>query len=131
MGDRITLGIGLGVLAYTLFALHDASNKGLVATLPVWQVMTCRSATIVVAVLVFGQRKNRIAGQTVPGCEGGKLTVVEAANSSAVRTNPNVASAIFHHGQSSIAGEPLALTVRGEQPPIGETQQAAALGAYP
>jgi len=57
MGDRITLGIGLGVLAYTLFALHDASNKWLVATLPVWQVMTCRSATIVVAVLIFGRGK--------------------------------------------------------------------------
>jgi drug/metabolite transporter (DMT)-like permease len=55
-GDRVTVGIGLGVLAYSLFALHDASNKWLVASLPVWQVLFFRSVTIVIACLAIGRR---------------------------------------------------------------------------
>lgn len=55
MGDRITLGIGLGALAYSLFSIHDAMNKWLVATLPVWQVLFFRSATIVVGCLIWGR----------------------------------------------------------------------------
>jgi drug/metabolite transporter (DMT)-like permease len=55
-GDRVTVGIGLGVLAYSLFSLHDASNKWLVASLPVWQVLFFRSVTIVAACLAIGRR---------------------------------------------------------------------------
>jgi len=55
MGDRITLGIGLGVLAYSLFSIHDAMNKWLVATLPVWQVLFFRSATVMLGCLAWGR----------------------------------------------------------------------------
>lgn len=51
------LGIGLSVLAYTLFALHDASIKWLVAALPAWQVLFCRSAVIVLGCCVIGRRR--------------------------------------------------------------------------
>jgi drug/metabolite transporter (DMT)-like permease len=52
-----TIGIGLGVLAYAMFSMHDASIKWLVAELPIWQVLFCRSLTIVVFCLVFGREK--------------------------------------------------------------------------
>jgi drug/metabolite transporter (DMT)-like permease len=52
MGDRVTLGIGLGVLAYSFFSIHDAGNKWLVATLPVWQVLFFRSLTITTGCLI-------------------------------------------------------------------------------
>ncbi len=54
-GDRVLAGIGLGVLAYSLFAVHDAANKYLVVFLPVWQVLFFRSATIVLACLATGR----------------------------------------------------------------------------
>ena len=53
--DRVMAGIGLGVLAYSLFSLHDATNKWLVGSLPVWQVLFCRSLTIVVGCLAIGR----------------------------------------------------------------------------
>jgi drug/metabolite transporter (DMT)-like permease len=56
-GDRVLAGIGLGVLAYSLFSLHDASNKWLVGYLPVWEVLCCRSLTIVIGCLVIGRGK--------------------------------------------------------------------------
>jgi drug/metabolite transporter (DMT)-like permease len=52
-----TIGIGLGVLAYAMFSMHDASIKWLVAELPIWQVLFCRSLTIVIFCLVFGRTK--------------------------------------------------------------------------
>jgi drug/metabolite transporter (DMT)-like permease len=52
-----TIGIGLGVLAYAMFSMHDASIKWLVAELPIWQVLFCRSLTIVVFCLAFGREK--------------------------------------------------------------------------
>lgn len=55
MGDRVTFGIALGVLAYSFFSIHDAGNKWLVATLPVWQVLFFRSSTIVLGCLVAGR----------------------------------------------------------------------------
>lgn len=55
MGDRVTLGIGLGVLAYSIFSIHDAMNKWLVATLPVWQVLFFRSTTVMLTCLVLGR----------------------------------------------------------------------------
>ncbi len=54
-GDRIGLGIGLGALAYSMFAMHDASNKWLVAFMPAWQVLFCRSLTVTVACLAIGR----------------------------------------------------------------------------
>ena len=54
-GDRVVAGIGLGVLAYSLFATHDAANKWLAASLPVWQVLFFRSSTIVTGALLCGR----------------------------------------------------------------------------
>ncbi|MGE0222663.1 MAG: DMT family transporter [Acetobacteraceae bacterium] len=54
-GDATILGIGLGVLAYGLFAVHDACIKSLVETIPVWQVLFARSATVLVACLLIGR----------------------------------------------------------------------------
>lgn len=50
-------GMALGVMAYFLFALQDASNKWLVATVPVWQVLFFRSLFIVIACLGVGRRR--------------------------------------------------------------------------
>jgi len=52
-----TIGIGLGVMAYAMFSMHDATIKWLVAELPIWQVLFCRSLTIVVFCLVTGRAK--------------------------------------------------------------------------
>lgn len=59
-GERLdrqgaVMGIALGVLAYGLFALHDAAIKVLVETLSVWQVLFVRSVTILAAALVIGR----------------------------------------------------------------------------
>ena len=51
-GERIGLGMVLGVLAYSLFALHDASNKCLVERLPVPEVLFFRSLAILAGVLI-------------------------------------------------------------------------------
>lgn len=55
--DRVMAGLGLGVMAYALFSVHDATNKYLVASLPVWQVLFFRSVTIVIVCLAIGRRK--------------------------------------------------------------------------
>lgn len=55
MNSRV--GMAFGVLACFLFSLHDASNKWLVATLPVWQILFFRSLIIVVSCLVIGRRR--------------------------------------------------------------------------
>ena len=55
--DRVVVGIGLGVAAFSLFATHDAANKYLAASLPVWQVLFFRSLTIVAGALIFGRGK--------------------------------------------------------------------------
>ena len=55
--DRVMAGIGLGVLAYALFSVHDATNKYLVGFMPVWQVLFFRSITIVVICLGVGRGK--------------------------------------------------------------------------
>ncbi len=48
-------GMALGVLAYFLFALHDASIKLLVgAGIPAWEVLMFRSAMIVAFCVAFG-----------------------------------------------------------------------------
>ncbi len=57
MNDRVPFGILLGVGAYSLFSIHDAANKWLVGSFPVWQVMAFRSGFIVIACLVAGRTK--------------------------------------------------------------------------
>jgi drug/metabolite transporter (DMT)-like permease len=52
-----TIGIGLGVLAYGMFSWHDATIKWLVAELPIWQVLFCRSLTIVIGCVVIGRTR--------------------------------------------------------------------------
>lgn len=54
--DRIGRGAALGALAYGLFAVHDATNKWLVATLPVWQLLFFRSGVIVAGCLAVGRK---------------------------------------------------------------------------
>ena len=56
MGRASTLGIGLGLLAYGLFCVHDAAVKWLVVTTPVWQIMFFRSLTVLLGTLVIGGR---------------------------------------------------------------------------
>ncbi len=55
-GESKTSGIALGVLAYGVFAVHDAVIKLLVADIPVWQVLFFRSATILAICLALGRR---------------------------------------------------------------------------
>jgi hypothetical protein len=43
--ERLTLGMVLALLAYSLLAMQDATVKWLVATVPVWQVLFLRSAS--------------------------------------------------------------------------------------
>jgi drug/metabolite transporter (DMT)-like permease len=62
-GEAVMLGIGLSLLAYALFSLHDASIKWLVAALPAWQILFCRSAAIVAGCLVIG--RGRLLGQAL------------------------------------------------------------------
>jgi drug/metabolite transporter (DMT)-like permease len=61
-----TIGIGLGVLAYALFSMHDATIKWLVAELPIWQVLFCRSLTIVLFCLTFGRTKLLARAMSTP-----------------------------------------------------------------
>jgi drug/metabolite transporter (DMT)-like permease len=49
------LGIALGVTGYFFFGLQDASNKWLVASLPVWEVLFVRSVVIVTLCCAFGR----------------------------------------------------------------------------
>jgi drug/metabolite transporter (DMT)-like permease len=62
-----TAGIALGVLAYFVFAVHDAGIKWLVADVPVGQVLFFRSATILVICLTIGRRAllERAAGSSL------------------------------------------------------------------
>lgn len=53
--ERVLLGAGLGMLAYSLFSIHDATNKYLVGFLPVWQVLFFRSTAVVAISLVAGR----------------------------------------------------------------------------
>jgi drug/metabolite transporter (DMT)-like permease len=73
-------GLGLGVMAYALFSVHDATNKYLVASLPVWQVLFFRSVTIVIVCLAIGRRKLLIrlveTPLKVPLAARGLLTLV-------------------------------------------------------
>jgi drug/metabolite transporter (DMT)-like permease len=51
-------GIALGVIAYALFAMHDAVIKWLVGHgIPAWEVLCCRSAVIVTLCLAAGRRR--------------------------------------------------------------------------
>lgn len=49
------LGMALGIAAYFFFSLHDATNKWLVASVPVWQILFFRSMFIVVVCIGVGR----------------------------------------------------------------------------
>jgi drug/metabolite transporter (DMT)-like permease len=49
-------GMALGILAYSLFSLHDAMVKGVVTTLPAPQILFVRSLVILVICLIVGRR---------------------------------------------------------------------------
>jgi drug/metabolite transporter (DMT)-like permease len=53
--NSVIAGMLLGVAAYALFALNDATNKFLVATLPVAQALFFRSLTITIGCLAVGR----------------------------------------------------------------------------
>ena len=53
--NSVVAGMVLGVAAYALFALNDATNKFLVASLPVAQALFFRSLTITAGCLVAGR----------------------------------------------------------------------------
>jgi drug/metabolite transporter (DMT)-like permease len=53
--NSVIAGMLLGVAAYALFALNDATNKYLVASLPVAQALFFRSLTITAGCLVVGR----------------------------------------------------------------------------
>jgi drug/metabolite transporter (DMT)-like permease len=53
--NSVIAGMLLGVAAYALFALNDATNKYLVATLPVAQALFFRSLTITIGCLAVGR----------------------------------------------------------------------------
>lgn len=55
MGETITRGIGLGVIAYGLFCVHDAAVKWLVDTTPVWQILFFRSFLVLLGTLAIGR----------------------------------------------------------------------------
>lgn len=52
-----SLAVGLGLLAYALFGVHDATIKWLVADIPVVQVVFLRSIAVFAACLALGRRR--------------------------------------------------------------------------
>ncbi len=54
-GNSVIAGMALGVAAYALFALNDATNKYLVTYLPVAQALFFRSLTITAGCLAVGR----------------------------------------------------------------------------
>ncbi len=56
-GQSSTAGILLGLLAYALFSVHDATIKWLVADLPVWEVLFFRSVAIMITCLALGRQR--------------------------------------------------------------------------
>ena len=60
------LGIGLGVLAYALFSVHDADIKWVVNELPVWEVLFARSVTIFAGSLLIGRRALAVRAVSTP-----------------------------------------------------------------
>jgi drug/metabolite transporter (DMT)-like permease len=48
-------GMALGIGAYSLFALHDAMIKGVIASLPATQILFVRSAVIIALCLAIGR----------------------------------------------------------------------------
>ncbi len=60
------LGIGLGVLAYAAFTVHDADIKWLVSTLPLWQVVFIRSVMIFAGCLAVGGRRLALRALATP-----------------------------------------------------------------
>lgn len=55
VADRQAIGIGLGLLAYSLLAWQDATIKWLVTALPVWQILFARSAIVTLGCLWAGR----------------------------------------------------------------------------
>jgi len=54
--ERLTLGMMLALLAYSLLAMQDATVKWLVTTVPVWQVLFLRSGIVMAGCLAAGGR---------------------------------------------------------------------------
>lgn len=55
--DSATLqGMGLGIAAYSMFAVHDALVKGVIFDLPVIQILFVRSVVIALICLAIGRR---------------------------------------------------------------------------
>lgn len=65
-GGSVLAGIGFALTAYSLFSLHDATIKWLVAGVSVWQVLFVRIAVILPLILVFGDRSTVTRAATSP-----------------------------------------------------------------
>jgi len=66
----------LGVIAYFLFSTHDAANKFLAASLPVWQILFFRSAIVVIA--LFSTGRGALAARSLNTRHKIRLTVRSA-----------------------------------------------------
>lgn len=64
--ERLTLGMLLALLAYSLLAMQDATVKWLVITVPVCQVLFVRSAIVMAGCLVAGRRRLLVQARQTP-----------------------------------------------------------------
>lgn len=64
--ERLTLGMLLALLAYSLLAMQDATVKWLVVTVPVCQVLFVRSAIVMAGCLVAGRRRLLVQARHTP-----------------------------------------------------------------
>jgi drug/metabolite transporter (DMT)-like permease len=91
--DRVGLGMGLALAAYSLLAVQDATVKWLVDTVPVWQVLFVRSVILIAGCLAFGGRpllRNLSATRTLPllGLRGAVTLTAWFCYFTAARTLP-------------------------------------------
>lgn len=91
--DRVGLGMGLTLAAYSLLAVQDATVKWLINTVPVWQVLFVRSAILVAGCLAFGGRtllRHISATPTLPllGLRGAVTLIAWFCYFTAARTLP-------------------------------------------
>jgi drug/metabolite transporter (DMT)-like permease len=91
--DRVGLGVGLALAAYSLLAVQDATVKWLVDTIPVWQVLFVRSVILIAGCLALGGRsllRNLSATPTLPllGLRGAVTLTAWFCYFTAARTLP-------------------------------------------
>lgn len=130
--ERVLPGVALGVLAYALFSIHDATNKYLVGFMPVWQVLFFRSTAVVIAALAVG-RGRLVAGAIASPMKlallgRGALTLIAwLCYFTAARTLP-LAQLTTLYFSAPIITTLLAMRLLGEQ--VSATRWASLLVAF-